>query len=557
MSPKGALLFFLLPLLSIPLAAQGRPDLIQSSRVFSGSAKAPARGYFSSPDTLVFQIRAGKARAGRPAALLLSLGRASSPLPIGPDKFELDPARLAGTWLFVLDQAGSWSLTLPVPAGLAPGVSLFFQALVLPKGEPWPVRLSPSQEAALLPGKGHFYVDGDAKGPGTGTPFAPFHTIAAGLSAAAAAGGGTVHVDGLAKGGYAEILYIRSSNTTLLGGDWTGAGQGVPLIQGYMGGSPVDKKRGTINIKGVSPSSLLSKVRIEKFRIQPSSWQPPGKVARGIRADYVKDLVIRDCRVEGSLGGGLESVFGINVGWSTSASIEHCAIGPLAGDPAAGKNYHVTGIKMVIGSGDVTVRNCWIHHLAWLPVKSGVDYNVVGIWDPGIKRLTAANNVIGPMVLPGPAGGANTWTELYGIWSSSPGSIRNNVFHRFDCSAFKSNVKQVAGVWFYRSGPEFTNNIFSDFRLGPVIGVHTIAAAVGPLGGKQAVTYSCVWKVPKPFQGITTGKGVILGKDPLLLPPSYTLKTGSPCLGTGNPLYPPKNMGVWGGPWAGYPGCRW
>ena len=549
-------LFLLAPFLLPALSAQGRPALVQESRAFAGASRAPARGYFSSPDTVTLVVEGGAARAGRPAAVLLALGRSSSPIPIGPDRFDLDPSALMGAWFTALDSKGKGKVVLPVPAGLATGGVLFFQALVLPKGEPWPVRLSPSLEAALLPSKGFFYVDGDATGPEKGTPFAPYHKVSPALKAAATAGGGTVWVDGLSSGTYKEVLFITSSRTTLEGKDWTGGGQGVPTIEGVMDNTP-DKKRGTINARGTA-SSPLTGITIRRLRVLPSGYLPLRRSARCLRADYVQGLRIADCLMEGSAGHGTSSIMGINLGLRVKALVEHCTIRRLAADPAAQTgNFHYIGIKLVQGTGEATIRNCRIHDLGFMQVNGAGFQTVTGIWCPGGNKLIVENSVIGPFVLPKAPGPKGPDTDLYGIWMEGSGVIRNNVFHRLDCSAFQSNVKQIAGVWFYRAGKvEFTNNIFADFRLGPVVGIHTLAAAVA-LYGSQTATYSCAWKFNKPFHGVSTGVGVILNKDPLLVPPAYTLKQGSPCLGTGNPLYPPRNMGVYGGPRAGYPGHRW
>lgn len=515
--------------------------------------------YLAHPDQSLIQVAAGMKRGKNLAVLLYSLKLLPKGLPFGPDSLDIDPGGLFLTVPGLLDSQGNWKSGFQVPSLVPGGTHFAVQALVWAKGEAAPLRLSRGKQVRVIDGGPlDLYVDGDATKKGNGTPLLPFQTIVEALQVAAIKKGGRVHIEP-SKNNYqgkvvngSDLRFSIGTGTSLLGESWSGTRSGKPTLQG------------TVSATG---SSLLFK----NLRVLLPN---PGNRANAkcLFVSGAKNVLVENCLFEGATSGMASGVRGIVFGSSVQGEIRSCTIRNLnVGKTTPSLNVGAYGI--VLGRGiQATVRNCRIYGFLNSPPSSPTNfYYVNGIScgqnkpESAQNQITIANNVIGPFHLKAPTGNqTHTSGDLFGVIMKfgTQGSIRNNVFHGFDFSALTSQTQQIFGISLYETGKalEVTNNIFWDFKLGKVTGIRWNVAMESSLKTSQNWTYkashSCIWQVQKDFLGKVTAGSMILKKDPLLLPPVYLLKPGSPCLGTGNPLYPPKNMGIFGGSFAGKAGSN-
>ena len=551
-------------LLVSSLVSQSRPVIYIGSNSMGKSPGSPCKAYVASPDTMKIIMDAGKARAGRPAGFIVTYGLLSSPIPIGPDKLEIDISTLLFADFIPLDSNGHGEVSFPVPGGITDKTMIYIQGFVVPAGEPWPFRLSGLVKIEIYAGSKHFFVDGDVSSNGNGTPYNPFKTISSASAAAKTAGGGIIHVDPLNSGVYAEVVELFS-NTTLIGDSWR-SGTGVkPEIRAPIDSSG-DKKRGSVVAMGTA-TAPLNNVTIKNLKILPSR-KTGTYYSKCIALNYVKNSLVEDCIFEGTSRNGGHGVRALKIMTGVTGTISHCTFRNLNADPSVKHDPDAAIVGIGIFTDDqITIRNCRMENFGNIPLSNGVQaYFVFGIKASANKPGTAKNvinvynNVIGPFVIPKGKKLGLTDINIYGIdfGNGTKGSIRNNVFYMLDARKFEADTSsQVFGIFCDKAGTvEVTNNIIQDLHHGPATGSVKVAIGFVSLSNSYTVTYSCVWNVKTPFSGYAVkGTGTIL-KDPLLSPPVFTLKPGSPCLGTGNPLYPPKNMGIFGGKYAGPAGAR-
>ncbi len=531
--------------LTLGVFGQGKPKVYVDSREMGLSPSSPCTAYVSSPDSFKIKIDAGSSRAGRPAGILISTGLLSFPVPFGPDKLEIDLSRLVYAELVILDGSGRGERTLAVPPGLPDGARFYVQGFVVPKNEPWPFRLSGLVKAIMYTGNKHFFVDGDVATTGNGSPYKPFKAIKEAVNAAKKAGGGVIHVDPLKSGDYQELVEL-GSNMTLYGHDWRNGLNTKPSVRAPVDGSGA-KKRGSVVAMGTALAPLVN-VTVKNLRILPSRRSD----ALGVKCatvDCVKNFHIHDCILEGTARGKEDGIRALVFIQDVTAEVDHCTIRDLNVNPSFPHgNVGVYGI-VVHRSNQVTIHNCRLENFAGLPLPKGMgDYYICGIHvgmnKPGSEKnnVIISNNVIGPIVLPQTPKNQSTDVDMYGMsfLYGGRGSIRNNVIYMLDARKVSGAVHQVFGFEAYKAGKiEITNNIVQDLHYGNVSGSIKWAVAFNSSEGQMSyvVTHSCIWNVKTPFLGknIKPGKMVIY-KDPLLVPPVFALKPGSPCLGTGNPL---------------------
>jgi hypothetical protein len=523
------------------------------------------RSFLGHPDQTKILVDGGNKRANQLAVLLYSLRMLPKSLPFGPDFLDIGPGTIFFTLPGLLNSQGKWNSGFPVPASVPKGTSFAVQAMVWAKGEAAPLRFTRGKTVRIVDGGTlDLYVDGDATIKGNGSPFLPFQTITEAINAANIKKGGRIHIEP-AKNSYMgtpqsnnDDRFHVGTNTWLIGESWSGTRTGRPTLQG------------TLAITGTSTQALTN-VTIQHLRVLLPVL---GKktVARCLRALHVQGLLIDNCLFEGTSGGQTSSLRGIILGKSVKGTIQHCTIRNLRVGPKPPRSTIAAYGIVMLQDNQVTVRNCWIHDLLDQPFTARVTFfYVVGIAcganqpDSAKNLITITNNLIGPLSIPKPLGN-NPYSDadLFGVHLAfgTQGSIRNNVFHKLDLSQLTSRTQQIFGLQVYETGKkvEITNNIFADFKLGKVTGSFRWSVAMEGISTPRytyKASHSCVWNVAKPFLGKTVVPGsVILLKDPLLLPPVYVLKPGSPCLNSGNPLYPPKHMGIYGGSFPGRAGIR-
>ncbi|HHI81350.1 MAG TPA: right-handed parallel beta-helix repeat-containing protein [Planctomycetes bacterium] len=514
--------------------------------------------FLGHPDQALTLVDAGPKRKGALGVLLYSLRLLPKSLPFGPDLLEIDPGSIFLTVPSLLDSQGKSKSGFPVPAQTPKGLQFAVQALVWAKGEAAPLRLSRAKLVRVLDSaNGDLYIDGDAPVKGNGTPYLPYQTVVEGLTQVGKQGKGTLHIQPSTKT-YPGPISIQTSITDLLGENWRN-------LAGIKATRPT--LIGTVHIHGTATSSLQN-INLRHLRILPPT-KSSKVVAKCLAVTYVKNIKVEDCLFEGTSVGS-SSLRGIVFGRFVQGVVSNCTIRHLNVGSKAPLTT-VAAVGMVFGRAiQVTVRNCWIHDLLSTPPSSPTTfYYVAGISagqnqpESAQNNLTITNNVIGPLPLKAPTGTQNrTDGDLFGILLSfgTQASVRNNIIHGLDFSALTSQTQQIFGISLYETGKtvELTNNILWDFRLGKVSG--SIRWNVAMEGNNKTYSYkathSCIWKVNRNFLGIISAGKVLLNQAPLLLPPLYLLKSGSPCLGTGNPLYPPKNMGIYGGTYPGKPGIQ-
>ncbi|GAB4146276.1 MAG: hypothetical protein Fur0037_14320 [Planctomycetota bacterium] len=462
----------------------------------------------------------------------------------------------------MLDASGRFSLPIHMPAGFPPGFFAAVQGWVFTPAGPYTFRLTTGMEMVIVAaGPANIFVDGDQAGPGTGTPYDPDSSIGAAL-AAVPPGPVTVHVDdaSTAPGAYVEVVDVPS-NVHLLGDTWSSLSGARPVLH-----APIDTSgpnaRGSIGVVNAA------NVTLEHLEVRPSRKSLRVQ-SRCIGTNNATNLVIRDCVLTGRARNTL-TMRGIYLGQQSSALVELCTITDLEVDPSAvGPTSHaavLVGIQITGGqarSTSAVVRNCRIQNLLATPVPGITFASVTGIDLFNVLDISIQNNVIGPIVLAQGAADA----DLMGVNGfpnpNAATAIHNNVVTRLSTAARPGNVQQVIGMNLdgdrmvnWNSVPFLlTNNIVSDLGTA-VVNFRFERGFSSPSSVPFPISYSCIDRVITPMGPSFVAGPNILVADPLLDPVNQSLQTGSPCVGTGNPLLPPIfNMGIFGGPYAGPAGA--
>ena len=529
-------LFAMLVLSSLCCAQ--RPTMAVSGH-FGSSAPGERVAYLARPDRVTVTLSAGAARKGKVGFLLFSTRLLPKPIPFGPDLIDIDPAGYFFALFGTHDAQGVWRTQFPVPSAWPAGASFAMQGVVWASGETHPFRFSRGKELRILDGRANdYYVDGDATKAGNGNPYTPFQSMTAATAAAKKSGGGTIRIQNASKV-YPRTIQVPTK-TTLIGENWTGTRPGLPSLEG------------TVQVFGTA-SQRTSGVRLAKLRIlmQRTSTK---NLTVGLRARQSDGLIVEDCVIEGTSSGGTTWLAGIALG-NVQCVIRRCTIRKLNVGAKPADATHAAEAIIIGDNVQATIHSCWIHSLLDRPQTSVSQVSAVCIKFSGTSggSVTMANNLFGPIRIPKPVGSNPriNIAEIYGIYQMRGQSVRNNVFYGFDLSAFASNQQQIKGVFTYGAKTEVTNNVFLDFRNGQTNWIVNTA-----MEGPGLASHCCVWGVTRAFdKGFKAGAGILL-KDPRLVAPSFLPRKDSPCLNAGNPLYPPKHIGLSGGTYPGAAGAR-